>query len=429
MQTSVAERIVRVIVTHLHPHLDELFAIFLVKIFGAHHFKLTSDVSYGYISTGVPSDLFSKYPDHLPLGVGHGEYDDHGPNKNKEFSCCELVARKLGISKNYDLFKLLEAISHQDKNLSKHSLGKTFPMVINYLHRYGQGNYLFSDIQQWVDEAITALMASERYFWDRVVLDVNTDETIPSSNKSTEINRRFLQTERPWFYLTFESIKALIPEERRQQWSEFPQLAMERQQVAFDKARRFTTVNNHIFTIPSLVGEIKLVAIDGTANDLYNDCILEFNAASRLPEIGAGMTLIRDNFGHTLIAANKTFPGNLKTFVMRLRCAEAYKRRLVLDAKVVEQLGDEGTVSPIDSWFVHEGTNYMRIYSGSTTRPDIDLSVLTMSEILGLLVDWLSNVPPRWELIALLPMEDVQRRQKLLQETLTGPKKKLEVAA
>ncbi len=397
MNTPVVRRLIEMIITHLHPHLDEFLTIFLVKMFGKDHFDLSPSLSYGYICGSAGPECEAMYPQHLFLGVARGEFDDHG--LKKQFSCCELMARKLNIFNHPYLFKILQAVGFQDKNMAKKKLHRTFPKTISLLHRYEPEKNIL-EIQAWVEESIVALMHSEERFWKTIVLEVSADNDVLASDKQREMNARFWNKERSWYYLTLDSIAAEIDPSRREAWLAFPQVALSRQQQAFDLAKFYAPP--YVFSLPSRFGETKTLIIDGSANDLFNPFILEFDSVSRT-DIGASLTVVRDGQGHTLVAANQTFQGNLKTFVRRLRLAEAHKRNIPLSQDVLARLEDEGTVNPIESWFVHEKIGYMRIYSGSTTRPTIDLSELSVEEIYGLIADWLRDVPIRLENI--LPMK------------------------
>lgn len=365
------------VVTHLNPHLDEYLAIHLVKTFGQYKFQ-TIGLTYGYLCTTVNDpELESKNPTTLFLGVGRGQFDDHGHQQHK--SCCELMAEYLLVKESLSLMKVLETVSFHDKNLAKTPNPRTLPRTINLMHRYGYDPVMVMD---WVEHALHALVQSEVRLLAKVATEVD-QEGLFGELRRGEIHRRFLDVHRDWMDLGLKQIANTF-ESGGKEWLKFAHDAHKEQDKAFKQACEIAP--RAINRVQSRFGEISILSIDGSDGTL-GYCEVEFDAASRNRRVGADLVILRNSQGNTMIAANPTFKGNLTGFVKKLRIAEARKRGEFIPPQFQIQ---EGTVEEFPQWHVHEGIGYRRVYNGTATRPYVEPTVLMFDEINELILDWLA---------------------------------------
>lgn len=98
---KIAGRTVRV-ETHRQPHLDEIGGLWLIEMFA----------DDAWVQVHCPDGQ-------LQLGVGGGEFDDHG--RPERVSCMTLVARSLGVVDHSALAQILRYVHQADVE------GKDFP--------------------------------------------------------------------------------------------------------------------------------------------------------------------------------------------------------------------------------------------------------------------------------------------------------------
>ena len=122
---AVARRIVK-IVTHPRPHLDELFAIWLLKMFGEALFPgvstaeiITGDneIIMGLLGGGAIGHDRALKQGILLVGIGGGRFDEHGtaerPAKGKECAAT-LVANALDMRRDQRIHVLLSYVLNED---------------------------------------------------------------------------------------------------------------------------------------------------------------------------------------------------------------------------------------------------------------------------------------------------------------------------
>ncbi len=124
---------IHTLVTHHRPHLDELFAVWLLRNFGERHFPGVSKAKTVYVDAGTPTFL-GQPADQLErdgclmLGVGQGRFDEHrdGESGRQDCECCStLVAKHLGIDTDPALEKLLRYVLNADSK----GAGQPFDLV------------------------------------------------------------------------------------------------------------------------------------------------------------------------------------------------------------------------------------------------------------------------------------------------------------
>ncbi|OGZ69404.1 MAG: hypothetical protein A3F47_02125 [Candidatus Staskawiczbacteria bacterium RIFCSPHIGHO2_12_FULL_38_11] len=107
--------IVYVIVTHMRPHFDEIFAIWMLKKFGEAYFpgikeaKISFEGAGGEDLRGFSAEKLEK-KGVVCVGIGRGRFDEHPgiQTAKKEGECASsLVAKFLGIDKDPALSQIL----------------------------------------------------------------------------------------------------------------------------------------------------------------------------------------------------------------------------------------------------------------------------------------------------------------------------------
>jgi hypothetical protein len=166
---------VKKIVTHKWPHVDELFAIWLLRNFGENTFPGVSTAEIEYWSTGGLTPDGRTAGDYenegtLLIGVGGGHFDEHpgAEEGRKEEKCAAtLVAEALGISEFPELEKLLKFVSNNDLK------GSASPFDIAYLPKVLHQQFP-NDPQKVMDWVFVGFEA--KYFEQRRFFIETTDE-------------------------------------------------------------------------------------------------------------------------------------------------------------------------------------------------------------------------------------------------------------
>lgn len=372
-------KVIKKIVTHLAPHLDELFAEKLMKKFGTSFVHVLSSVQHEEICVAVEdvNSISKNNPSWLCLGIGGGPFDDHGSKSKKSASL--LVAEYLGIEHDPRLLVLLELVTRHDKEKSSSSDQFTLPRAINFMHRYG---YESKAIREWVEKGLDGLIDSEALLLEEIKGEIS--KMASREAFQAELKERFLGRERKWEHFNLTEISKTLGEEGGD-WLKFAESTFEKQRLAFRQALKVS--EQSVERIQTKFGPVRILSIDAS-HGKHQDYEIEFDSCSRHMKVRADLVIVRNSLGHTLVAANNNFRGNLAGFVKNLRTTEAAKRGLDLPEQF---LIVEGSIplEGLTSWYVHEGIGYRRIYNGTTTRPIVDLSELSFDEIKDLLVEWL----------------------------------------
>lgn len=322
--------------------------------------------------------LSKENPDWLCLGIGGGPFDDHGQKARKSASL--LVSEYLTIATDPRLIVLVELVTRHDKEKSKSPDQFTLPRAINFMHRYG---YSPKSIREWVEQGLRGLIDSEALLLEEIKLEIGRMDSREAFQ--TELKARFMKKTRNWENFNLIVISETLGESGKA-WLLFADGAFEKQKLAFRQA--LSLAEKSIERIQTKFGPIRVMSINASGES-HSEYEIELDAASRHAKVRADLVLVQNSLGHTLVAINDGFRGNLAGFVKLLRTAEAKKRNL--PAVLPKYLLVEGSV-PVEgltSWYVHEGIGYRRIYNGTTTRPVVDYSELSFEEKKSLLLEWL----------------------------------------
>lgn len=153
------------IVTHTAPHLDEIFAIWLLRRFGKSEFPGVSTAPVEYWKTGMEKRTWQEHHDSgtLLLGVGGGRFDEHpraGKERKEGQASASLVATALGVINEPALRSLLRYVV--DNDLRGGSNPFDLATLVVLLHRRYPHDPDF--VINWTLEAITARYEQQAEF-------------------------------------------------------------------------------------------------------------------------------------------------------------------------------------------------------------------------------------------------------------------------
>jgi len=148
-------RVINKIITHLEPHIDEFTAAELARRFGQHVWNMIK----AKFSTKDGSVKLVSRKDWLIIGIGEGEFDEHGYGKDTKPCCADLMAQHLGIQDDPKVALLLGKVRNGDRknNSTPLDLGQCVRML-NHL------GWSADRIDKWLQVFWTC------YFNDRTVI-------------------------------------------------------------------------------------------------------------------------------------------------------------------------------------------------------------------------------------------------------------------
>jgi hypothetical protein len=160
------------IVTHPQPHLDEIFALWLLYNFGKTFFVNIEDIIHS-IFTGksgiyfhrqrdLPEGISKNRDSYIFLGTCGGPFDEHQTREEerKEGECCAtLVAKFLGVSDMPELALMLKEV----KRIDLISGAGTFHLASIIAMAYKE-NYPFSTILQMAFVQFNLLYSNQKSF-------------------------------------------------------------------------------------------------------------------------------------------------------------------------------------------------------------------------------------------------------------------------
>lgn len=113
---------IHTIITHTRPHIDEIFAIWLLRKFGEAMFPgiSTAKIEYRSINIGLLDDKTAKQwveEGILLLGIGKGRFDEHpgiGTTEKRGNCCATLIAKALDVYSDIVLKDLIDFVFNDD---------------------------------------------------------------------------------------------------------------------------------------------------------------------------------------------------------------------------------------------------------------------------------------------------------------------------
>jgi hypothetical protein len=201
-----------------------------------------------------------------------------------------------------------------------------------------------------------------------------------SDAQEKEFEAKFFK-DRPWFYLNLDELAKLIPEaERADWWLKFPQKAFDAQQEAYDKA--LVVARKCTSCVQTRFGKVHFLVFNGSDGD-HKDCEMEIDAAGRNTQVHAGLVLLRDSQGNTMVSVNRITDLHLAGFIRRLRVKEAESRGVTIPRELQSQ---EGTLKDFPHWHVAKGIGLRKVSNAMSFNEPTNLS---FEEIHALILEWL----------------------------------------
>lgn len=154
---------IKKIVTHQEPHFDEFVAIDLARRYGRQEWPSIRNATI--VTKDGSVKIYGGKSDWLVIGIAEGEFDEHGNGKDLELCSADLIAKHLGIEKDYKVSFLLNKVRVNDRK------GKSTPLDLGQCIR--MLNHL-----GWSPARIEA--------WLKVFLDCYFDDHLVIKNKSFE---------------------------------------------------------------------------------------------------------------------------------------------------------------------------------------------------------------------------------------------------
>jgi hypothetical protein len=153
--TQIAE-----IVTHGGAvHLDELVGYLQLKWHGEEMFPNVSKAVFRQISSGENTDVLGKKKNVILLGLGGGQFDEHGDQQKTNECCASLVAKTLGLDKDFAWGKIVKAVKHTDRNVP--TLTLDLSRIVASMQRQGYG---LQAILSYVEVGIMTTLKDFREF-------------------------------------------------------------------------------------------------------------------------------------------------------------------------------------------------------------------------------------------------------------------------
>ena len=133
-ETLSEMKIIKNLVVHHRPHLDEIVGLWLLERFGEDIFPGVKKAEIVFLR----KELKHTYPDDLYIGIGEGEFDEHRSDGRLQNTCAAmLVARRIRVCDKEGVHELLGEVLWCDTK------PKTFPTqlanLVKTMHRVNGG--------------------------------------------------------------------------------------------------------------------------------------------------------------------------------------------------------------------------------------------------------------------------------------------------
>lgn len=162
---------VKILVTHVRPHFDEVLAIYFLKKWGTKVFPGVEDAEIEvwaeggiigeYKKAGKNAQDLLEQEKILPIGICGGIFDEHGKSAP---TAAHLVAEYLGIADLPELQQILQFCKRVDYD--GHSMPFDIHSLMKVMHDfYGDQNEGLQKVFDWAMDAIEAFVAGQRRFF------------------------------------------------------------------------------------------------------------------------------------------------------------------------------------------------------------------------------------------------------------------------
>jgi len=330
------------IFVHARPHIDELLAILLLRIFGEAKYPGVKTAEVKFFTTGSLPDgkTYLDFPEALFLGCGNSPFDEHGENRHDE-CCASLVAKDLNLLGNHPaIAKIVGKVLVQDQAGSKD--GNAVSSVISKLHA---DKVAFGAILGWYYQVFMA------------ELNVGgIDEVIGLDNGYALIadHTRPMQAEI---------------------WKTTGQNAVAHQTERFNAAKRALKEKDQSFMTVISCGKLKIARLLCDDEDM----------PSAAKYLGNNIVVKQDRRGNIQILTNTQPPIDLRKALLTIRYLEQKKRGHLIEERESE-LTKGGTLEAVPQWHGHETEKgIIAIYNGSLTAPDVEPTILTLDEVIEII--------------------------------------------
>jgi len=173
---------IKEIVTHGEPvHLDELLARLFFWWYGENKFPGVGTAKFRAITATDNVDELKKRNDVILLGLGGGPFDEHGAGKDEEKTkecCATLVAKFLGLDRDFGWRKILKYVLHTDKNPPTLTLDLASTVI--RLQRQGIG---LNAVLTYVEITINAAYKDQKGFSRTSLQDIKEEELMINGQK------------------------------------------------------------------------------------------------------------------------------------------------------------------------------------------------------------------------------------------------------
>ena len=150
---------VSTILVHIRPHLDEVVAVALLRLYGEALFPGISKAPVRYVEgTIAGTDEVWDKDQILPVGIGKGRFDEHRDGQKadrlKNECSATLVAKYLGVENNRELTKLLAETLAGDHDASNTQTQLAELMKVSYRMLKTESRVVFRTVSIGVEAII-----------------------------------------------------------------------------------------------------------------------------------------------------------------------------------------------------------------------------------------------------------------------------------
>lgn len=365
---------IRRIVTHFRPHLDEIVAILLLRIFGKIMFPgiETAEVVFcdaGKTIDGRPAEWHLEHNSTLHVGTGGGILDEHptldGKRRKKGQSATSLVAKLLTIT-DPRYRKLVDLVTKADRkgvdplhlgNLIKYSYDARPDKVRETWDWAVAGIKAFIDQKKEVSHAeLSALLREQSSTYagnkafDKLVFTISQSEKTNHPLHLANLMKSLFANDQKPITWALQAAQALLA-----------------QKEEFNKARGIiaalinTKPADQYTEINTEKGKIKVLLVNSPNYALNRAAFKEFNV---------GILIIRRENGHTAILTNQRHGEsvNFEAIIGMIRIQDFKKRTGSIKELPVDRLCAEGSDPLVPHWFAQQEARAM--FNGTHTAPN-----------------------------------------------------------
>lgn len=366
---------VKNIVTHHRPHLDEMYAIWLLRMFGKSLFPNVENA----ILVFLKKELEHTYGDDLYVGIGFGQFDEHRPNGRLENTCAAiLVAEHLQIPSSPAMTNLLSDVLYCDT--SNVNIGEVrLANLIKTMHRVKGGKDEFGTYK-YAGVAFHGIVFGQRKLWFDIRVtwkEFVKERNIPTDTKAWSNVNRFINESygRQNSHITeLACIAGCLDDDVRIPWlTETFEMLME---DALEYCRVVEYLKKHNYSIDiDMPWGLEPACLNVCDSELISKA-LNCESAGK-----PAIAVIQRSSGHIQIFSDSKRKIDLTDFAAMVRMAEYTKRSGSVFS--FESARGEGTKELCEVW--HQ-PNKNTLLNGSLSHPGVEPSILSLGDIEDILI-------------------------------------------